>query len=92
MTLKISSKLIYVLLFAQIILIGPSMASSNERIQIQTDFSEADAVLAILAKRAASDADIQSDFERLFATEPYRRLQKREASIHQISLPATARS
>jgi hypothetical protein len=52
------------------------------RIQIQVDSSEADAVLAIVAKQTAGQTVEAADWQRLFATQPYLRLKKREASLH----------
>jgi hypothetical protein len=52
------------------------------RIQIQLDTSEADAVLAIVAKQAAGQIVEPADWQRLFATQPYVRLKKREALLH----------
>jgi Putative zinc dependent peptidase (DUF5700) len=52
------------------------------RIEIKLNTDEADAVLAILDKRAAGAAIADSDWEHLFATEPYIRLKKREAAMH----------
>jgi hypothetical protein len=58
----------------------PVPAPGNIQLKLNTD--EADAVLAILDKRAAGTAVGDSDWQRLFATEPYIRLKKREASLH----------
>lgn len=52
---------------------------ADGRIQLQVDMSEADAVLSILARRTAGEPVMESDWERLFASEPYRRLKEREA-------------
>ena len=52
------------------------------RIRIHTDFTEADAALAILDKRNASQPVTDSDWQAVFITEPYHRLKKREASMH----------
>jgi hypothetical protein len=52
------------------------------RIQLKLNPDEAEAVLAILDKRAAGNAVTDSDWEQLFSTEPYIRLKKREASMH----------
>jgi hypothetical protein len=46
------------------------------------DNSEADAVLAILAKHAAGQPASDADWQRLFTSEPYVRLKKREAELH----------
>jgi hypothetical protein len=70
------------LLLVLVILPAFALAEEAGRIQIHSDFSEADAVLAILAKRSASQTITDSDWEALFVTEPYRRLKKREASMH----------
>jgi hypothetical protein len=56
--------------------------ASSDRIQLKFNTDEAEAVLAILDKRAAGTAVTDSDWQRLFATEPYIRLQKREAAMH----------
>ena len=62
----------------------PSAVSAQEanRIQIHTDFSEADVVLAILDKRHAAQQVSASDWRTLVATEPYQRLKRREAAMH----------
>jgi hypothetical protein len=52
------------------------------RIQLQFNTDEADAVLAILGKRASGTPVADSDWQRLFSSEPYLRLKKREASMH----------
>jgi hypothetical protein len=69
-------------LFVLVILPASALAEEAGRIQIHSDFSEADAVLSILAKRSASQTVTDSDWESLFVTEPYQRLKKREASMH----------
>ena len=51
-------------------------------IQLKLNTDEAEAVLAILDKRAAGTAVTDSDWQHLFSTEPYIRLKKREASMH----------
>jgi len=60
-------------------------AQKNEtvdRVQLHFDASEAEAVLAIVEKHSAGKAVSNADWERLFQTEPYVRLKKREASMH----------
>jgi hypothetical protein len=52
------------------------------RIQLKLNTDETEAVLAILDKRTAGNAVTDSDWQRLFSTEPYIRLRKREASMH----------
>jgi len=56
--------------------------STSDRIQLKLNTEEAEQVLAILDKRAAGTAVTDSDWQRLFATEPYLRLKKREAGMH----------
>ena len=58
-----------------------AQAAPGSRLQIQLDASEAEAVLAILGRRQAGQAVDSSDWNRLFATEPYRRLKAREAGM-----------
>ena len=53
------------------------------RVQLRVDVSEAERVLAILEKRAAGQAAADTDWQALFATEPYVRLKQREAEIGQ---------
>ena len=59
-----------------------ALAEDADRVQIHVDFSEADASLAILDKRATSQAIADADWQALYATEPYQRLKKREAAMH----------
>jgi hypothetical protein len=55
---------------------------AGDRVQLRFDTSEAEAVLAILAKRKAKQPIADADWQRLFTTEPYVRLKKREAGLH----------
>jgi Putative zinc dependent peptidase (DUF5700) len=55
---------------------------ADDRVQLTLNTSEADAVLAILQKRAIGQQVTTADWQKLFATEPYQRLKKREASMH----------
>jgi hypothetical protein len=61
---------------------GAQTVSAPNRIQLKLNTEEADAVLAILDKRAAGAAVTDRDWQHLFATEPYIRLKKREAGMH----------
>ncbi len=56
-------------------------APARERIDLKLDASEADAVLAIVDKHAANQSVTDNDWQGLFATVPYQRLKKREASL-----------
>ena len=53
-----------------------------DRLQLRFDPSEAEAVLAIVAKHQAGELVADSDWQRLFATEPYQRLKQRETGLH----------
>jgi hypothetical protein len=56
--------------------------AASSRIQLQLDTSEAEAVLAVLGKHVSGSEPTDADWQRLFATEPYMRLKKREAAMH----------
>jgi len=58
------------------------VAPSGQSVELQFNTSETEAVLRILDKRAAGTAVSENDWQSLFATEPYIRLKKREASMH----------
>ena len=66
------------------VLLAGTVASAvaEDRVRFKLDTSEADAVLAILNQRAASKPVSDADWQRLFTSEPYLRLKKREASMH----------
>ncbi len=57
-------------------------ATGANRIALQLNTDEANAVLMILERRANGIAVADVDWQRLFATEPYMRLKKREAGMH----------
>ena len=61
-----------------LIAVASFATAETDRIQLQFNTDEADAVLAILAKPHPTDAD----WQRLFTSEPYMRLKKREAGFH----------
>lgn len=68
--------------FIVISAIGQTAAPVAEsRVKLQFNTDESEAVLAILDKRSAGTAANDSDWQRLFATEPYIRLKKREAAM-----------
>ena len=56
-------------------------AAGNNRVRLTFDTSEADQVLAILALRAAGKPVGDAQWQKVFATEPYRRLIVREKKI-----------
>jgi hypothetical protein len=72
----------HLLLIAVLLAATAALASAEDRIRFTLDTSEADAVLAILDKRAAGKPISDADWRRLFTSEPYLRLKKREVSMH----------
>lgn len=60
----------------------PPAFASSERVAVSLDTTEAERVLAILAKTRHSQPVAEEDWQALFATEPYRRLKTREAAMH----------
>jgi putative zinc-dependent peptidase DUF5700 len=82
LTPRIICRVFFLLLLGLFLLSAPALADEASRIQIHTDFSEADATLGILDKRSASQPVTDSDWQTLFVTEPYQRLKKREAAMH----------
>ena len=71
-------------LFSFFLFSSTALAEEASRIQIQTDFTEADAALTILDKRNAGQLVTDGDWQTLFATEPYQRLKKREAAMQRV--------
>ena len=63
--------------------LAPTAYSSqgSDRIQLQLDTSEANAVLSILDKRAQHATVTDADWQTLFATVPYQRLKQRDTSM-----------
>jgi putative zinc-dependent peptidase DUF5700 len=72
----------HLFLIAVLLAATAALASAEDRIRFTLNTSEADAVLAILDKRAAGKPVSDADWHRLFTSEPYLRLKKREASMH----------
>jgi hypothetical protein len=62
-------------------LLVPVGARAGEQVDVRVVADEAEAVLAILEKRAAGRPVVEADWERLFASEGYVRLEKRERSM-----------
>lgn len=54
---------------------------TQERVEVRLVTDEAEAVLAILAKKKANEAIAEADWQKLFATEGYVRLKQRETSM-----------
>lgn len=62
-------------------LVGVSVIQAGDSVQLRFDASEAETVLAIVAKREAAQPVTEEDWQRLFATEPYQRLKQREDRV-----------
>lgn len=62
-----------------LVLLAQSAAAANLNVRLVTD--EAEAVLAILAKKKAGEAIADSDWRRVFQSEGYVRLKQRETSM-----------
>ena len=60
-----------------------AIAQPSDRVTLSSDSSEAEAVLAILDKRALQEDVAAADWQRLFNTTPYRRLKEGEAYMGQ---------
>jgi hypothetical protein len=57
-------------------------AADGDRIRLRVDASEAETVLAALCAREAAAGVSEGVWQKVFASEPYQRLKKREASLH----------
>jgi hypothetical protein len=68
-------------LLAAAVLGATSARAAGERVKLEVDASEAEAVLAIMKRRAEGLEIRAQDWANLFATEPYRRLERRETSM-----------
>jgi hypothetical protein len=60
-----------------------AFAQSPSRVDLKLNSTEAEAVLAILDKRALQQSVTDGDWHKLFTTTPYRRLKQGEASMGQ---------
>ena len=68
-------------LIAVLLAAAAALVSAEDRVRLTLNTSEADAALAILDKRTAGKPVSDADWQRLFTSEPYLRLKKREASL-----------
>lgn len=66
---------------ASVLALAPQLQADDGRVHLQVDTSEADAVLSILGRRTAGQPVAEPDWQRLFESEPYRRLKRREADM-----------
>ena len=64
-----------------VLLCSTAALAQNDRVHLTLDVSESEAVLAILDKQGGHQPITAADWQRLFATEPYLRLKKREAGM-----------
>jgi len=62
-------------------LCAAAATAAEASVDLGVDSSQADAVLALLDQRAGGAAVSETDWQRLFASEPYRRLEQRELSM-----------
>ena len=67
---------------AVVLLLLAATSFAADRVQFTLNTSEAEAVLAIADKQAGGKPVLDADWQQLFASEPYLRLKKREASMH----------
>ncbi|MCL4812662.1 MAG: hypothetical protein KJ061_09265 [Vicinamibacteraceae bacterium] len=71
-----------VLIVMMALLAAPAApAQATERVELRVDTSEAEAVLSLLGKKEAGQPVAEEDWQRLFATEPYKRLKQRETGM-----------
>jgi hypothetical protein len=68
-------------LAASLVLVGCRHAAPEPRLDVRMVTDEADAVLAILETRAAGRTATEDQWKRLFSTDGYQRLKRREASL-----------
>jgi hypothetical protein len=59
----------------------PATAGADERVQLRLDAAQAEQTLAIVQTHAAGGSIAEDRWQRLFASEPYRRLAQRESSL-----------
>lgn len=71
----------HLLLALLLFLAAPLVTVAQERVNVRLVTDEAEAVLAILAKKKANEAISEADWQQLFATEGYVRLKQRETSM-----------
>jgi hypothetical protein len=64
-----------------LLMLYPAADAPSPHVQLKLVTDEADAVLAILAKREAAAENSDADWQRLFESEGYQRLKKREIAM-----------
>lgn len=70
-----------IVVFTLFVITCSARPAKASRVDVKVVTDEADAVLAILSKRKANQLTTDSDWQRLFASEGYIRLKKREAAM-----------
>lgn len=78
---RLFSGLCAALLLPEVLAASPAPPSPQPPAEVRFVTDQAEAVLAILAQRAQGQPVTEEDWRRLFATEGYTRLAKREASM-----------
>lgn len=64
-----------------LLILASTAFAAEDRVQFKMDASEAEAVLAIVQQHSTGKTVSDGDWQRLFTSEPYVRLKKREASM-----------
>lgn len=78
---KLVKGLTFITIIGALIWVIPVYADREQSADIKLNSDEAEATLAILAKRAAGQPITADDWQRLFASEGYVRLKKRETAM-----------
>src|SRR4029077_14670794 len=72
----------FVIILSTFLFLTLGQLVAQDRIDLRSDASEADAVLAILTKQDQHQRVTDADWQKLFSSEPYIRLKKRESAMH----------
>src|SRR5688572_12276545 len=70
-----------VLLCLGVLLFASASVSRAQQVDVRLVTDEAEAVLAVLAKKQANEPITQADWTRVFSSEGYTRLKKRELAM-----------
>jgi hypothetical protein len=81
LTLRDHKRPTFMRVLITLLLLATGTFAADSRVALTFDTSEADAVLHILELRAAQRPVTDVDWQKLFATEPYKRLKQREAAM-----------
>ena len=77
----VSRAVLCCVLVSTVFVVGSARPATAPRVNVRVIADEAEAVLSILAKKKANEPITDSDWQRLFATEGYIRLKKRETAM-----------